>query len=171
MSSELLQNFKGRLEGWLTVMEKIKDLIEKGRIPYDEKGVANPEEPATATAEQRRAMTPEVIPVKEKKETTGVNIFLEVKMRMDMNKEDFVNSFEDIGMANPFDKKSIQTTIDHCSVFDLSKEVYPHSGLMDYVAAAFSNDTTIKQPKVIFLPGKRLLRKMIRAMITLDTTN
>ena len=171
--SELQENFKVRLENWMAVMKKIKGNMRKGMLDdlYDDKGHADPDEPTSATEEQIRAMSPEIIPLKEKKESTGVDIFIEVKMRMDMNKVDFIDTFEEIGMSNPLDKTSIEFTEEHCSKFEFSQDVYPNMGMMDLVAAAFSNDSVIKQPKVIFLPGRRILRKMIRAMVTLDTSD
>ena len=57
-------------------------------------------------------------------------------MRMSMDRKNKVESFEDIGMTDPFrTRKSLKESILNVQTFDFYTEVYPNQVMNDIIAA------------------------------------
>jgi len=101
-------------------------------------------------------------------------MLVEVKMRMEMDQENRIETFEEIMMADPIDsKKSLNETINTIRTYDFYSEVYP-STIMQPIIDDFENRGSINPPKTVFLPSRSLWRKMIRALVKFgpqDQTN
>ena len=83
---------------------------------------------------------------------------------MDLNLNDKVTSFEDMGMTDPYKSKdSIKNAILHVKTYDFLSEIYPHQTMRLIVLSLKSNEP-VKPPGVIFLPAQDLCRKMMRAL-------
>ena len=76
-----------------------------------------------------------------------------------------MDTFEEIGMADPFDtKSSLAKTLTYVKQFDFYSEVYPNQ-VMTAVLEACQKKANIHPPKTVFVPTKKLLRKMIRSVL------
>jgi len=75
-----------------------------------------------------------------------------------------VDSFEEVGMANPWcTKRSFADALSHVKTFDFFTGVYGE--MPDEVTKAISNGEYIKPPKTRFVPSRTLIRKMMRAVV------
>jgi hypothetical protein len=100
----------------------------------------------------------------EKKNKLFGNAMIELSMRMSMDMKNKVESLEEIGMTDPFrTRKSLKDTISIVRTFDFYTEVYPNQVMSDIIAA-IKVSSSIQPPKTMFVPGKKLTRKMIRAI-------
>ena len=87
-----------------------------------------------------------------------------IKMKMELDRENKYDSFEEIGMTDPFKPKtSMLDTISYCRTFDFYTEVYPQA-MIEAMMVAMLREDSIQPPKCIFLPTKELSRKMIKAL-------
>jgi hypothetical protein len=90
--------------------------------------------------------------------------FMIIKMKSELDRENKYDSFEEIGMTDPFEpKKSMLDAVSNCRTFDFYTEVYPQA-LIEAMMEAVMNEDSIKPPKCIFLPTRDLSRKMIKAL-------
>jgi len=82
-----------------------------------------------------------------------------------MDREHTVNSFEEVGMCNPFKtKKSEKESRQIINTFDFYSEVYPKF-IFGAIMEALANNDKVKPPKCVFVPSKKLLRSIIKALI------
>ena len=92
-------------------------------------------------------------------------MLVEVKMKMEMDSINKVETFEEIMMADPTEtKKSLNEAINTIRTYDFFTEVYPNY-IMQPIIEAFLNEGSITPPKTVFLPTRNLWRKMIRAIV------
>jgi hypothetical protein len=68
-------------------------------------------------------------------------------------------------MTDPFDtKKSFSDALSEVRTFDFFTEVYPKS-IFEKIAKSLEQGKKTQPPKTIFLPSRKLVRTVIRAMI------
>jgi hypothetical protein len=88
----------------------------------------------------------------------------DVSMRCDMDTTNTVDTFEEVGMANPWStKKSFLDALSHVKTFDFYTGVYGE--VPEEFKQAISNGEHIKPPKTRFVPSRTLIRKMMRAVV------
>jgi hypothetical protein len=76
-----------------------------------------------------------------------------------------IESFEELGMINPFDrKKSIELADVMLRIYDFYVDVYPDA-VMEIILRAVAEKTNVQPPKCIFIPDKSLMRLMIKALV------
>ena len=154
--TDLMEVFKERKNLLLKIMKKIAKLVNR-------KLKQEPRETIEDNLPDDDLNAPEKGNEKEKAKQIdgGTNLLI----RMGLDRENTIDTFEELGMTNPFDtKKSFQDALSEVRTFDFYTEVYPNLG-MNHVMSIMSSDVTIEPPKCIFLPSRRLTRLMIRAMI------
>ena len=77
---------------------------------------------------------------------------LQMSYRMDLDRDNRIESFEEIGLADPYKtKESLRDAISICRTFDFYTEVYPDQVMTSIMAAVASG--SIKPPKCIFVPS------------------
>lgn len=98
----------------------------------------------------------------EKKFVPGLH---QMCFAMELDNQNKVNSFEEIGMLNPFHtkKSAIEATM-LVKTFDWQTEIYPDQVIRQLLEAVRTQDK-VKPPKTIFIPTKSLCQTMIRALV------
>ena len=75
-----------------------------------------------------------------------------------------IGSFRSLGMFDPTDSEAtLEDALSYIQQIDYRKEVYLNLK-MEACAAAFGPNS-VKPPKSIFMPTRKFIRKMMRAMI------
>ena len=78
---------------------------------------------------------------------------MEASMKLEMNRKEKVESFEDIGMSDPFDpKKSLKITIKNIESCGLFKRSYNKHFLTSVVHLL--RDESVKAPACVFIPSR-----------------
>jgi hypothetical protein len=82
-----------------------------------------------------------------------------------MDLKNKVVKLEDILVVNPFDKKNSWKECQHnLQMYDFFTQVYPDS-IMKQLLDAVRCDGSIKPPKCIFIPDRKIMQTMIKANI------
>jgi hypothetical protein len=87
-----------------------------------------------------------------------LNALLELGMRYTMEKKSKIKTFEELGMTNPFrTKETLAETKAYVDQIAFTNDVYPEH-MLSTILLAVKDKTSIKPPKVVFIPNRTLLR-------------
>ena len=159
--------FEERKESFLQILYKVRLFVKNGSLkaenPLDEQDWevdSQPEEPRVATEDQR---------IKLKIKKAGVKFHMDTNSEMDH--ESRVESFYEVGMVDPFrTKKSLEQTIKEYKKFDFNTETH-HKAALKIVYDSLKEGKPIQPPKTVFVPTKKILRQMIRAVAQFGKDN
>jgi hypothetical protein len=80
-----------------------------------------------------------------------------------------IDEFEDVGMLNPFETtQSFVKAHETLKYYNFNTEVYPDTVISELLEAT-KEHRNIKPPKCIFVPSKKIVRIMIKAMAEFAT--
>jgi len=127
----------------LSLLEKIHSMVKQGalkkgpHVVLNEKGIEDDNnDKDESECEEPYEMAP---PKKCKKKTKG-NHMAELKMSMDMDRVHVIETFEEIGMTDPFrTKNSIKVAKRRVAKLNFEKEVYPNSIATTIMEAALKD--------------------------------
>jgi len=86
------------------------------------------------------------------------------EITMFFDKHHKIESFEEIGMIDPFQKKSIEKANARIQKLGFDKKIYPPA-IMDVIYNAMFGVQYASPPKVVFVPDKKTLRAMVKAVL------
>ena len=98
-----------------------------------------------------------------KKQFENENLeFDDLVKRMTLDSDSKIQSFEEIGLFDPFNLTSIYQSMTLTQAYNFDTDIYPEP-----VMSAFKESLheKIQYPKCIFAPDRALCRKMIKALI------
>ena len=83
-----------------------------------------------------------------------------------MDKENKVQTFEEIGLINPYAvKKSLKNCIKEVASWDFYNNVYKEELLGDLISRVREGESKVPPPKCMFYPEQNLLRIMVKAVL------
>ena len=84
-----------------------------------------------------------------------------------MDRMNTIDSFEEVGMCNPFrTKKSLEKAKNSINELEFDTEVYPKAIFEAITTAIVMKEEKINPPKCIFVPDTKMIRIMIKALLT-----